>query len=65
MTFEAKYGGRCGVCDERIKPGDLATYSDDVVVHADCPDEPERPARPVCDMCWMEIASNGKCGCDE
>lgn len=64
MTFEAKYGGRCGVCDESIHPGDLCAYADDVVVHADCPDPTPRPARPICDKCWMEIPANGKCGCD-
>ena len=67
MTFEAKYVGRCGVCDERIKPGDLATYSDDVVVHADCPEPVDEyvPVRAVCGRCFIEPAANGKCGCDE
>lgn len=65
MTFTAKYPGRCGVCDERIRPGDLCAYAEDVVVHADCP-EPEatRTARPVCGRCHMETAANGECGCD-
>jgi hypothetical protein len=68
MTFEAKCGGRCGACDEKITPGDECAYSDEVVVHADC--EPAiaraaRAARPICDRCFMETAANGKCGCDE
>ena len=28
MTFEARYHVRCGVCDELIRPGDLATLRD-------------------------------------
>lgn len=67
MTFEAKYSGRCGACDERIQPGDVCTYAEDVVVHEDCeasvPREPD--PRPVCPRCFMETAANGKCGCDE
>ena len=67
MIFEAKYGGRCGACDEAIKPGDECAYSDDVVVHADCPEptDPLAPARAVCGRCFMEPAANGECGCDE
>lgn len=66
MTFEAKYPGRCGVCDEQIRPGDSCTYAEDVVVHEDCPaPAATRRQMPVCDQCFMETAANGKCGCDE
>jgi hypothetical protein len=68
MTFEAKYGGRCGVCNERIAPGDVCTYAEDVVVHEDCEAairSVSKPPRPVCDKCFIETSANGKCGCDE
>lgn len=39
-TFEARYGGRCGVCDGRIEEGDTVAYEDDELVHADCVEEP-------------------------
>lgn len=72
MTFEAKYGGRCGGCDEQIRPGDLCTYSAEVLVHDDCAAAAERSereegkaVRPVCDRCFMETSVTGKCGCDE
>lgn len=65
MTFEAKYVGRCGVCDEKIQPGDPCAYSEDVIVHADCPGVPERPSRPICSRCFLEVAASGICGCDE
>lgn len=68
MTFEAKYGGRCGVCDERIAPGDPCAYAEDVIVHGDCEQAARsagRPApRPICGKCFMETAASGACGCD-
>lgn len=66
MTFEAKYPGRCGVCDEKIHPGDPCAYSEDVIVHGDCEQaaaRAERRKRPICDQCFMEIPTNGECGC--
>lgn len=61
MSFQAKYGGNCGACGERIHVGDLATYSDDVVVHADCEDsQPERKVE-VCTICWL----TKPCECDD
>jgi hypothetical protein len=54
-VFEARFGGLCCSCDERIHIGDLATYAlDDVVVHADCSESarPERTAE-VCAECWL------------
>jgi len=61
--FEARYGGRCGVCDEPIHVGDSATYVDDEIAHAACP-EPSGPLEP-CERCYFVPAVNGKCGCDE
>ena len=61
--FEARYFGRCGVCDEAIRPGDSATYVDDEIAHAACP-EPVALAAP-CARCFMIPAANGACGCEE
>lgn len=61
-TFEARYPGRCGVCDERIQPGDQATYVEDEVAHVSCP-QPVALADP-CPRCFMVPAANGSCGCD-
>lgn len=63
MSFEAKYAGRCDVCDERIKPGDQATFVEDEIAHAACP-QVVALADP-CPRCFMAPASNGTCGCDE
>jgi hypothetical protein len=54
MTFEAKYDGACGECEERILVGDLVTYAEDVLVHGDC-EEFVRPERPTetCTKCWL------------
>lgn len=69
MTFEARYVGRCSVCDERIEPGDLCAYnSDEFVVHGDCNEAASRanrrPPPPICRKCFMIIPANGECGCD-
>lgn len=56
MSFEAKYGGRCGAdCGESIKPGQQVRYSDDVLVHEDCDAAiaVERPA-VICPDCFMQ-----------
>jgi len=52
--FEAKYGGTCGDCDERIRVGELATYDEDVLVHAEC-EAATRMVRKadVCGTCWL------------
>lgn len=61
--FEAKYGGTCCTCDERIHVGDIVTYAlDDVLVHTGC----EKSARPVrkqdvCGTCWLVKP----CGCED
>lgn len=60
--FEAKYAGRCGVCDESIRPGDMATYVDDELAHSRCP-QPNALAEP-CRRCFMVPATNGACGCE-
>jgi len=66
MTFEAKYSGRCGVCDGSIQPGQQCAYSEDVIVHADCPEVSQRPrSTAACPKCWTVLAVNGECGCDE
>ena len=61
VTFEARFPGRCGVCDEAIRPGDMATYVEDEIAHATCP-QPTVLADP-CPRCFMVPASNGECGC--
>ena len=37
--FEAKYPGRCGLCDDDIDPGDEVCYADDEVCHLDCAED--------------------------
>lgn len=62
MSFEARYPGRCGVCDGGIRPGDLATYVEDEIAHASCP-APTVLADP-CPNCWTVPAANGACACE-
>ena len=59
--FEARYPGRCGVCDGGIRVGDLATYVDDEIAHSACPQE--TVLAPPCSQCFLVPASNGMCGC--
>lgn len=66
--FPARYDGTCAVdCGMRIHMGDMIQYVEDQLVHVGCiPEErPEPKPRPVCEKCWMEIALNGACGCEE
>lgn len=35
-VFIAKWGGRCGVCQDEFYPGDECHYVDDEVAHEDC-----------------------------
>lgn len=66
-TFEARYGGRCGECDEAIKPGQEVGYSeDDALVHTDCETVTrESDLRPdICPACFMARAANGSCDCE-
>lgn len=61
-VFEARYGGTCGACDERIHVGDLATYAEDVIVHVDCESSARPERKPeVCTQCWM----TKPCDCEE
>jgi hypothetical protein len=60
--FEARYPGRCGVCDEGFRQGDLVTYVEDEIAHTHCP-QPIAVAEP-CGRCFMVPAVNGLCGCD-
>lgn len=55
-AFEARYGGRCGGCDDRIRPGQLVVFVDDELVHLDCEEAAlrVRPAAVVCTECWLE-----------
>ena len=57
-AFPARYNGRCGSCDERIREGDLIRFdmnSDSNFVHDDCAEAApvERPEPPVCTTCWL------------
>lgn len=67
MTFKAKYDGRCAECHETIYRGDLLEHVDGQVIHTDCTPDETKPevARPTCPKCWLVIAANGECGCDE
>jgi hypothetical protein len=55
MPFTATYGGPCGDCDERVKPGHQATYNeDDTLVHADCADAKPEPVAETCTSCFIQ-----------
>lgn len=72
-TFEAKWRGRCGACDETIHPGDDVGYEDDLLVHEGCSTNPPRAVtskkspftKPkttppnICPVCSMDHA--GEC----
>jgi hypothetical protein len=62
-TFEARYPGRCGVCDERIRPGAQATFVEDEIAHAACP-TPTVLADP-CPRCYTVPAASGTCLCED
>lgn len=65
-TFTARYPSRCGVCDGRIREGDDATYVDDEIAHAHCPQpEPATALVAACPRCWMVPAKSGACGCED
>lgn len=61
--FEARFPGRCGICDTGIRAGDLVTYVEDEIAHAACP-MPVTLADP-CGKCWTVPAANGACACEE
>lgn len=68
--FEAKFGGVCDACDERIAPGQMVRYSEDYdngsPIHDDCDsieaitDVDRDAAREVCTDCWLLKP----CGCE-
>jgi hypothetical protein len=62
MSFQAKYPGRCGSCDERIDVGDEVRYDDDELVHDRCKalaaDE-QGDLTKVCPDCWL--LHSGEC----
>lgn len=60
---DAKYGGVCGGCDERIRAGQKVAYVDDELVHATCVDVPGRVEKKTetCTECWLEKP----CPCDD
>ena len=71
-AFEARYPGRCADCDNRIEPGDQATYLDDELVHLACAsrelwqgDRPHLAEPDICDRCRTARAANGACACEE
>ena len=35
-VFEAKWGGRCGICQNDIEPGDECQFVDDEICHLEC-----------------------------
>jgi hypothetical protein len=63
-VFEAKYRGRCACgCDGTIQPGDGVTYTDGLLLLADCatgdaPVAPARRERPPCPSCWLVHAGS-------
>ena len=65
MSFEARYFGECGSCEENIEPGESVEYRDGWICHTDRgPVVIEAPAR-VCPSCWLEIPRGGSCGCED
>lgn len=66
-TFRAKFRSKCAACGETIREDDLVAWSEEVVVHADCPEPVDEFAvvREPCGECFTVPAANGTCGCDE
>jgi len=63
-AFEARFGGQCASCGERIHVGDRCWYVDDELVHVDCSEAiPADPILDVCQECWTAKAANGECSC--
>lgn len=38
-AFEARYPGRCGLCDDDFEAGDGVCYFEDEICHVDCADD--------------------------
>ena len=63
MSIEAKYADTCEACEGPIHPGqqiDRDSFTERWM-HTECPQDKERP---VCEVCWMQKAANGACGCE-
>ena len=62
MSFPATKASACPRCDEGIKPGEHIEQNTLTRAwqHLECP--PAKP-REVCQVCFLEIANNGECGC--
>ena len=53
-AFEAMYVGWCGVCEERIHPGDAIRFDEDRdIIHDACVSASPERVRPVCPICWL------------
>lgn len=63
MSFTAKYSGACNDCGDRIHEGDQVEYRDNQITHVACDATPA--PQPVCHQCFLTIATNGTCGCEE
>lgn len=63
-TFDARYGGRCSACEERIHEGDPVRFHEDALVHDDCTTAAprERAPQPICQKCFTELPVAGDCG---
>lgn len=59
--FEAKYAGRCGLCDGEIVTGSRVAYMDDELVHSGkCPADHSR-AEFICPRCQIVMPATGVC----
>jgi hypothetical protein len=59
MPFEARYGGWCANCPDRIKPGDQVRYTEGELAHVMCLEKaPEESGEP-CKKCFLFHA--GEC----
>lgn len=63
MRAVAEFKGRCGDCEGFINIGDAIILAGGAGwVHDPCPAPPKRGE--ICDLCFMEKALNGACGCE-
>lgn len=61
IPFEARYYGRCIVCDERTEPGDMLVFDVDDAVHEGCAGRaaPGPVQQAACPSCWL--VHRGEC----
>lgn len=65
-TFQAKYGGSCEGCEERIVPGDRVLWVEGGLVHAGCADPDLRVRRrPVKEVTCTGCFIVKPCECDD